>query len=168
MKYLYGNVAWVKPGYAGQDPEDWSAPPYIEHRFPLTSAFHMAKALWRVAGQAERADQISNILSRAIERAEAVRDSHPWVLDDADIAELVPLVSELSSALANAGLEDRFRIPMERLPEFREKYPELDLEPEGIIVPQHLDSTVAYVDSLAEFLQGARARQLHVYFDFER
>ena len=168
MKYRYGNIAWVEPGYAGQDPDDWSDPPYIEHRFPLTSAFNMAEALWRMGGHPERAELISDILSRSIERCEAIREFHPWVLNDADLDKLIPLMSGFEASLSSAGLEEGFRIPTARLPEFRQKYPEIDLEPEGAIIPRYLGSTLAHADSLKAFLRGARERGLHVYFDFER
>jgi hypothetical protein len=119
----------------------------------------VARELWRLAGNEDRAAEIEALLERAYDRDN--RDLNPT-----EIAELDRLLGGLEEALKQTVMDSNSVVPLERLPELRLLARVIDLEDR----PQHraidgVSEGNSQVYLLREFLRQAMDRGLHLALD---
>jgi hypothetical protein len=141
----------------------WNGDPENAHEAVVKTLKHGpgyindAIELWRLAGDAERAEKIEQIARRGY-----ARDS--LVLDTDDIAAMnALLLNGLDDALKRSIIDSDWRIPVERMAEarLRSRLPELS-EQRGESARDAVTDVFGRVATLSAFLTEALDLKLHV------
>lgn len=160
-KYNWGTLYFVPQAWDGD--EDTLHEATIESHPRRTSAFEKAQALWRIAGQDDKAARIGRVIDRACSRKRA------YVLLQDDLLELAAALEGLESTLTTHVMDAHRRISPEQVADYRAKYPALDLAVFAGHVPtdgiaRELDDVLA----VERLIHDAHCRGLDVAFNFDR
>lgn len=151
------SIYLVRPDWDG-DPDDvhesvvealLNGPRYIE----------VAIELWRLVDDEIHAAQINALTLRAFGRER--RD-----LSSSEIKEFLQLIEDLDEIVKKTWLDDKWRIPPERLAEVRRRTTLLDLDDnQGHWASEGISEGLGQVAELREFLKQALDRGLHLALD---
>lgn len=135
------------------------------HRVDAQRSLALAQELWWLAGNAQRAGAIAEVVERASVQVGPERRL-ARVLDRYEIRTLLALIEDLDEALKQTIVDDELNIRPERMVEVRRRAELIDVgERRGELASAAVWEALARVWALRNLLEEARERGLDVAID---
>lgn len=157
MSSRYWGTLYLVP--RGWDPAAENADEQIVYSFEYgRSHVKVASELWALC-DAARSAEIDELMTHAYQR-------NPHVLEQTEIASLLRLLDGLETCLVGSFVDERWRIPAERIPELKRRTTMLEIDDvEGAVPDSAIAAGLSRVAIARQILQTARDEQLNILMD---